>query len=52
MPTSDFSGFFATASGSDRQSYGYQARLADLPCASRLTNVTTGLGKNHNTFKS
>lgn len=36
MPTSDFSGFFATACGSDRKPYDYQARLADLSCESRL----------------
>jgi len=45
MNTSDFSTFFTAACGSDRQPYDYQARLADLPCESRLINVPTGLGK-------
>jgi CRISPR-associated endonuclease/helicase Cas3 len=37
--------FFSTASGSDRQPYDYQVRLADLACESRLITVPTGLGK-------
>ena len=60
MPTSDFSGFFATACGSDRLPYDYQARLAcgergtktdsewlgsTGPCESRLITIPTGLGK-------
>lgn len=45
MPTSDYHHFFATASGSDREPYEYQSRLADLPCESRLISVPTGLGK-------
>jgi len=45
MSPPNFSTFFATACGSDRQPYDYQARLARLPCESRLINVPTGLGK-------
>ncbi len=45
MPTCDYSTFFSTAIGSDLQPYGYQSRLAELPCESRLISVPTGLGK-------
>ena len=61
MPASDFSTFFSTASGSQRQPYEYQKRLAcgeraegqsesswllqSGPCESRLISIPTGLGK-------
>ena len=41
----DYSAFFSTASGSERQPYDYQSRLASEPCISRLISVPTGLGK-------
>lgn len=37
--------FFEAASGDGRQPYPYQARLAELPCESRLISIPTGLGK-------
>ncbi|TDU67137.1 CRISPR-associated endonuclease/helicase Cas3 [Prosthecobacter fusiformis] len=45
MPAPDFSTFFSTASGPDRQPYDYQSRLAAEPCQSRLISIPTGLGK-------
>ncbi len=52
MPISDYSAFFTQATGKESP-YGYQARLADSVCESRLINIPTGLGKtvgSHNSL--
>lgn len=45
MPHIEYSSFFSTACGQDRQPYDYQRRLAEEECISRLISVPTGLGK-------
>lgn len=46
MPISDYSAFFTQATGKESP-YGYQARLADSVCESRLISIPTGLGKTN-----
>lgn len=41
-----FEAYFRTATGKDP--YGYQVRLAEAPCQSRLISIPTGLGKTAN----